>query len=142
MEEMLLTENYEAFAQFIFYFMALIWLITMILILSFWRIFGKAGELGWKSAIPFYNTYVYYKILHMTPLFGVYMIAFVLNIYSSGFVSILSYLCLLILYVYSNIQLSKAFRKLMWYAVGLTILPFVFFPILAYGSSDYEPENL
>mgnify|MGYP006067806975 CR=1 FL=1 len=36
MEEMLLTENYEAFAQFIFYFMALIWLITMILILSFW----------------------------------------------------------------------------------------------------------
>lgn len=71
MEEMLLTENYEAFAQFIFYFMALIWLITMILILSFWRIFGKAGELGWKSAIPFYNTYVYYKILHMTPLFGV-----------------------------------------------------------------------
>lgn len=122
--------------------MALIWLITMILILSFWRIFGKAGELGWKSAIPFYNTYVYYKILHMTPLFGVYMIAFVLNVYTSGFVRILSYLCLLILYVYSNIQLSKAFRKSRWYAVGLTILPFVFCPILAYGSSDYEPENL
>lgn len=36
--------------------------IAILSIVAMWRIFAKAGEAGWKSLIPFYNVYVYYKI--------------------------------------------------------------------------------
>ena len=46
------------------------WLIYSILVLvlavvtiaSFWKMFEKAGEKGWKSIIPFYNTFTLFKI--------------------------------------------------------------------------------
>lgn len=49
-----------------------IWLIVLILLLVIpflvfviianWKIFEKNGEEGWKSIIPFYNSYIYTKI--------------------------------------------------------------------------------
>ncbi len=41
------------------------WAIVVILwyvlqVIAYWRIFTKAGEAGWKSLIPIYNTYVQY----------------------------------------------------------------------------------
>ena len=40
-----------------------IWLIIgILLIIANWMIFTKAGEPGWKSIIPLYNTYIQYKI--------------------------------------------------------------------------------
>ncbi len=32
------------------------------MIVSYWKLFNKAGERGWKCLIPFYNDYVRYKI--------------------------------------------------------------------------------
>ena len=32
-------------------------------IIAAWKIFEKAGEKGWKSLIPFYNIYIFFKIL-------------------------------------------------------------------------------
>jgi hypothetical protein len=31
-------------------------------IVSFWRVFEKAGDKGWKSLIPLYNTYTLFKV--------------------------------------------------------------------------------
>lgn len=31
-------------------------------IIAWWKIFEKAGEKGWKSLIPFYNLYIFFKI--------------------------------------------------------------------------------
>jgi Zn-dependent protease with chaperone function len=47
-------------------FWAIYSLIVLILavtsIVSFWRIFEKAGDKGWKSLIPLYNTYTLFKV--------------------------------------------------------------------------------
>ena len=32
------------------------------LIVAMWKVFEKAGEAGWKSLIPFYNTYIMFQI--------------------------------------------------------------------------------
>lgn len=32
------------------------------LIIAWWKIFTKAGEKGWKSIIPIYNVYIFFKI--------------------------------------------------------------------------------
>ena len=36
--------------------------LTVALVIALWKIFEKAGEAGWKSLIPFYNTYILFKI--------------------------------------------------------------------------------
>lgn len=40
----------------------LVVLITAVMIIGGWKMFEKAGEAGWKSIIPFYNSYVYFRI--------------------------------------------------------------------------------
>ena len=36
--------------------------VCILMIVAMWKIFEKAGEAGWKSLIPFYNTYILFKI--------------------------------------------------------------------------------
>ena len=36
--------------------------ITVLFIIALWKMFEKAGEPGWAALIPFYNTYVLFKI--------------------------------------------------------------------------------
>ena len=56
MEILSVISNYILFAS-------IFSLIMMILhIIGVWNVFKKAGEPGWKSIIPFYNTYILYKI--------------------------------------------------------------------------------
>lgn len=33
--------------------------------ISWWKIFEKAGEAGWKSLVPFYNAFIDAKIYHL-----------------------------------------------------------------------------
>lgn len=37
-------------------------ILAVVSIVSFWRIFEKAGDKGWKSLIPLYNTYTLFKV--------------------------------------------------------------------------------
>ena len=48
------------FGGIIYVLVLLVWLI--LLVIARWMVFGKAGEPGWKSLIPIYNTYTSYKI--------------------------------------------------------------------------------
>ena len=36
--------------------------ISILMIICYWKIFEKAGEHGWAILIPFYDTYVMFKI--------------------------------------------------------------------------------
>ena len=53
---------------------ALIWF--ALTILANWLMFMKAGEAGWKSIIPVYNTYTAYKIAWTPNMFWIYFIVF------------------------------------------------------------------
>ena len=37
-------------------------IVAVLTIIATWKIFTKAGEKGWKSIIPLYNTYLFFKI--------------------------------------------------------------------------------
>ena len=43
-------------------FMFVIAVVLVLYILAYWMIFRKAGEAGWKALIPFYGTYIEYKL--------------------------------------------------------------------------------
>ena len=43
-----------------FWILAVVWIVLKVV--AGWKIFGKAGQPGWASIVPFYNSYIEYKI--------------------------------------------------------------------------------
>ncbi len=94
--------------------------IIVLLLVSYWKIFQKAGEAGWKSIVPLYNSYTMTKLVFSSGWFFLLALVPIANI---------------VFAVMMCIRLAKAFGKGGGYAVGLIFLPFVFYPILAFNSS-------
>ncbi len=97
--------------------------IALLLIVSLWKIFEKAGKPGWASIIPIYNIIVWLEIIGK-PWWWILLIFFV------PFVNIV----LLIIMVH---LLSKSFGKGGWFTVGLLFLGIIFYPVLAFGNATY-----
>jgi len=104
---------------FFLFYMALI----VLLVAGMWKMYSKAGQPGWASIIPIYNLIVLMEIAGK-PIwwFLLFMIPFV-NIV----IAIMVY-----------IEIAARFGKGGGFAVGLILLPFVFFPMLGFGSATYQ----
>lgn len=98
-------------------------LLAIILIVSFWKVFEKAGQAGWKSLIPIYNYVVFLSIIEK-PVWWIILL----------FVPVVSFIILIIMHV----ELAKRFGKGLLYGLGLCFLPVIFFPLLAFGDATYE----
>jgi len=94
----------------------------LIVWVSWFRIFSKAGQAGWKAVVPFLNFFVFTKIASK-PIWW-----------------IIIYLIIPIGYILSALQVSKLFGKNLVFSIGLIFLPMVFFPLLAFGKSEYANE--
>jgi len=92
--------------------------------ISWFMIFSKAGEAGWKAIVPFFNVFVYTKIAGK-PIWWIAI-----------------YLIVPIGYILSAFDVSKLFGKKIIFVVGLIFLPMVFFPLIAFGKSQFiGPKN-
>ena len=91
-------------------------------IASYWIIFTKAGESGWKCLIPIYNLIIMIRIAKK-PIWWIILI----------FIPLINFGAMIML----NIGLCKSFGKGAGFAVGLTFFPFIFAPLLAFGSAEY-----
>ncbi len=98
-------------------------LFAILLIASLWKIFDKAGQPGWAAIIPIYNTYIMLQIAGRPWWWLILMVI--------PFVS-------LIIAIVVCIDLAKAFGKGVGFGLGLGFLGFIFFPILAFGSAQYQ----
>ena len=110
---------------------AVFWIIYLAVIVFYvfvlWKIFVKAGEPGWASIVPFYNTYVLFKIT-----------------WGNGWLFLLSLIPFVnvVILIITYVKLAQAFGKGGGFAAGLILLSFIFLPILAFDSSDYiGPQN-
>lgn len=97
-------------------------LIGILLIVSMWKLFEKADYPGWGAIIPIYNFYILVKIAGFS---GISMLLI--------FVPFVNIVYLVLVYI----GFAKAFGKDGVYAVGLILLSFVFFPLLAFGDDEY-----
>jgi hypothetical protein len=90
-----------------------------------WRIFVKAGDRGWKAVIPIWNTLIVLKIVGR-PWWWIFLYI----------IPIVWWIVYIIVYY----DLAKSFGKGVAFAIGVIALPFIFVPILGFGSSQYvEP---
>ncbi len=87
-----------------------------------WTIFTKAGKPGWASIIPIYNFIILLEIVGKPWWWLLLMIIPIVNI-------------VLLIIMYN--QLSLSFGKDAGFTVGLILLSFIFFPILAFGDALY-----
>lgn len=103
--------------------------IAVFLIVCNWKIFTKAGYDGWKSIIPFYNSYTLCEFTFGNGLWFLCIFA--------GIIPVVGGIALLLFSIVQNIRLAKAFGQSIGFAVGLIFLPIIFLPILAFGDSVY-----
>lgn len=101
-------------------------IVTVLLVIAWWRIFVKAGEEGWKSIIPFYNTYTMFKIA-----------------WGNGWLFLL---CLIpcvnaIVMIILEWKTCKAYGKGIGFFIGMLFLPNIFYLILGFDSSVYIGPN-
>ena len=94
-------------------------------IAAVWRIFVKAGDRGWKAIIPIWNTLIVLKIVGR-PWWWIFLYI----------IPIVWWIVYIVVYY----DLAKSFGKGIGFAIGVVLLPFIFVPILGFGSSQYvEP---
>lgn len=103
--------------------MMLIWLAVIIaLIASMWKIFTKAGQPGWAALVPIYNAVVLLQIVGR-PIW--WLILFMIPLVNLGVSIVLA------------LDVAKSYGKGTGFAVGLILLPFVFYPMLGFGNAQY-----
>ena len=121
--------------------------VYVLLIVAWWKIFQKAGEAGWKSIIPFLNTYVVFKIAWNIKMFWIMMGTLIAgSICTSiageqgGVLAIIGAVFSLASCVVGIIvvhKLSKSFGHGIGFTLGLLFLSPIFTLILGLGSSEY-----
>jgi hypothetical protein len=98
---------------------------AVLMIASMWRVFTKAGEPGWAAIIPIYNIIVLLKIAGKPAW---WFILFIIPIVS------------LIISILVSLSVAKNFGKGTGFGIGLWLLSFIFYPILAFGDAKYQPQ--
>ena len=98
-------------------------LIALLIIVAMWKVFTKAGQPGWASIIPIYNLYIWCKIVGR-PWWWILLMLI-------PFVNFI--VCIILC-----IDLAKSFGKGVGFGIGLALLGIIFFPILGFGSAQYQ----
>ena len=98
-------------------------LVALLLIVAMWKVFTKAGQPGWASIIPIYNLYIWCKIVGRQWWWILLMLI--------PFVNFI--VCIILC-----IDLAKSFGKGVGFGIGLALLGIIFFPILGFGSAQYQ----
>ena len=106
------------------------WILSMalsiLMIVSLWKIFKKAGKPGWVSIIPIYNIYImceiaekewWYVLLSCVPFANIYAMIVLYN------------------------GMAKRFGKSGGFVAGMILLPVIFFPMLAFGKDAAIVNN-
>lgn len=96
---------------------------AVIVVVSLWKIFVKAKQPGWAAIVPFYNAYLLLRVVNRPGWwFFLYLIPFV------NFV----------IWIIVNNDLAKSFGKGTGTTLLLIFLPFIGYPMLAFGDAKYK----
>lgn len=98
--------------------------LAVVVAISHWRVFTKAGEPGWAAFVPIYNVMVLARIGGEPEWFGLLMLLPCINIY---------------FWFVVQLKLAERFGMGAGFGLGLVFLPMIFYPILAFGSATALP---
>ena len=88
-----------------------------------WKMFEKAGEPGWAFIVPIYNIVVLMKIAGR-PVWWIVLL----------FIPIANIIVAFLMWI----DVAKSFGKSAGFGIGLTVLGFIFIPMLGFGDAQYQ----
>ena len=92
-----------------------------------WRVFAKAGEPGWAAIVPIYHWVIEAKIAGKGG--GWVFAEWILGPFGWLFVR-----------PTIGIGVAKSFGRTVAFGVGIGLLPFFFYPMLAWDGSEYHAD--
>jgi hypothetical protein len=95
--------------------------IAVVMIASMWKVFAKAGQPGWAAIVPIYNLIVLCQVAGR-PIWWFLLLL----------------ICFPIFYIIVCIDIAKRFGKGVGFALGMIFLGIIFWPILGFGSAQYQ----
>ncbi|MGK7917777.1 MAG: DUF5684 domain-containing protein [Prochloraceae cyanobacterium] len=101
-------------------------IISIIIIAGYWKFYEKAGIPGWALFIPIYNMYAIVLISGRPSWWLFLLVIPPLNN---------------IVYFFVNIGIASRFNKGFIYVLGLTFLPFIFYPILGFSKARFSEND-
>lgn len=105
-------------------FFMIIWLgVAILTIVGMWKIFEKAGKPGWAAIVPIYNIVILLEIVKKPIWWVVLFLIPCANIVAMILIAL---------------ELAKVFGKDTGFAIGLILLPFVFYPMLGFSDATYK----
>ena len=132
------------FAGAFFIIIAIVAVVVIIMIISLWKIFTKAGQPGWASIIPVYNNYILTQIARVNIAYFIVLLTptliAVTEVHLPKPVNQVMNVVVVIALILVVYNMCKQFGKGVGYTIGMVILPFIFFPMLAFGDSVYQDE--
>jgi hypothetical protein len=97
--------------------------VAVFVIASMWKVYTKAGKPGWAAIVPIYNLVVLLDIAGKPLWWFILFLIPVVNIVAA---------------VITYIALAERFGKGAGFGIGLAFLSPIFFPILGFGSAQYQ----
>lgn len=92
-------------------------------IVGMWKVFAKAGQPGWASIIPIYNAVVMLQIAKKPVWWIILFLIPIVNI---------------VIAILVAVEIAKRFNQGAGFAVGMVLLPFIFYPMLGFGPATYQ----
>jgi hypothetical protein len=106
-------------------FWVLVCAFSIFVIAAMWRVNEKAGQPGWAAIVPIYNIIVMLRIAGKPWWWILLMLIPFVNI---------------IFAILMTVGIARNFGKGVGFAIGLILLGFIFYPILAWGDAQYQPQ--
>lgn len=107
----------------------------ILMIVSQWKVFTKAGRKGWECLIPYHSSFIIYDMSNVNPAFLLLIILAPLVPFIGTLVASIS---AIVLAFYVNIKLAQSFGRSAGFGIGLALLGWIFWPILGLGKSEYQ----
>ncbi|MDY0087166.1 MAG: DUF5684 domain-containing protein [Coriobacteriia bacterium] len=108
-------------------FLFMYFVVLVIIVAAWWKIFTKAGQPGWFSLIPILNIYTMLQIVQRPAWWLLLYLVPIVNVVISIIVTV---------------DTARVFGKGVGFALGLMFLPYIFYVILGFGDARYQPGNL
>ncbi len=97
--------------------------IAVVMLISMWKIYSKAGQPGWAVLVPIYNLVVLLNIVRK-PVWWILLMC----------IPFVNFIIAILIYL----ELAKVFNKDTAFGLGIVFLPLIFIPMLAFGKSEYQ----
>lgn len=95
-------------------------LVAVLMLVSMWKLYAKAGKPGWAAIVPVYNVIVMLEIVGR-PLWWIFLF----------FIPLANFVAAIIL----MLDFAKAYGKSTGYGVLMLFFPVIMYPVLAFGKN-------